>query len=321
MLTRWLGLPVWTRRDHPVMRHELKMMQRGSRASRLGRALIAVVTGGLLLLVGYLIASNLLQNPAGSTPLEGAFNTVYIPLIGLLLFTRIAAFIGTVGAIREAETRSIWDSLRAAEYGAPLTLFTRWAAAIVRVRGGLIVSAIVRGALILGMLWELMGYQGGYLDLLTSGVTPDVGGVGGIPVLACAMAAALLLPLTGALFDGALGLWIGSLARGRTGGGIAQALFVIARVAIAVALLVAAAQFLNGQLIVGDGAAWLLIFAAAAMGDGALLLLHLGSASEIWAAVPFGILLGPALLLFALLQTAAADVIANMAARRAQREG
>src|SRR4051794_9690036 len=64
-------LPAWARRDHPVLRQELgSATAKVSWQRRYGLALGAVVGGGVLLLIGYLIATNLLQRPAGQTPVE-----------------------------------------------------------------------------------------------------------------------------------------------------------------------------------------------------------------------------------------------------------
>ena len=58
----------------------------------------------------------------------------------------------------------------------------------------------------------------------------------------------------------------------------------------------------------------------AAAGDWAFSFLHLGFyASEVWTNVPYGIMIGPALLLFLFMQTAATDVLMSLAIRRAER--
>ena len=59
------------------------------------------------------------------------------------------------------------------------------------------------------MLWELTDYQGRSLDLLISGIVPDLPLVGAILLIALMMTAALLIPLTAVGFDAAVGLLIG----------------------------------------------------------------------------------------------------------------
>ena len=58
-----------------------------------------------------------------------------------------------------------------------------------------------------------------------------------------------------------------------------------------------------------------------AVGDWGLALLHLGRNSEIWATIPYGIFIGLALLVFALIQAAVADRLLLLAVRQAQKKG
>ena len=63
------------------------------------------------------------------------------------------------------------------------------------------------------------------------------------------------------------------------------------------------------------------MFLFAAVGDWGLAFLYLGFYGEIWANVPYGVFLGLALVIFALLQAAFADQVLVFAVRRAQRKG
>ena len=58
-----------------------------------------------------------------------------------------------------------------------------------------------------------------------------------------------------------------------------------------------------------------------AMGDWGLALLYLGRSSEIWAIIPYGILIPAVLMLIALAQAAISDRLLIVAARRAQQTG
>ena len=71
MVRLFIGqLPVWARRDHPVLRHELGETARPPWRVRYGRALGVVLGIGVLVLIGVLIATNLFRRPAGQTTVE-----------------------------------------------------------------------------------------------------------------------------------------------------------------------------------------------------------------------------------------------------------
>ena len=178
---------------------------------------------------------------------------------------------------------------------------------------------IVRILLLAGLLWDLTAFQGRYLDLLISGITPDIGIVAAILLLALTMTAALLLPVTSVGLNAAFGVLLSTAVRQRTYVTLIQVLYLILRIGLALGLLWAANAFLGGELSPTDSGAWLLLLAAAALGDWGLGLLSLSLAGEIWATVPYGILIGAALLGVALLQAAMADALLNWAVRRAQR--
>ncbi len=74
-------LPGWARRDHPVLRHELGTSARARWQVRYARAFGVVLGGGGLLLVGYLIATNLLRRSAGQTAAEVINAVLFYPLL------------------------------------------------------------------------------------------------------------------------------------------------------------------------------------------------------------------------------------------------
>ncbi len=234
----------------------------------------------------------------------------------------IAALTSTSSFVSDEMRRQNWDSLRATEQGAEIAMRARWVSVFYRLRG---VLAVVLGARVLLtglMLWELTAFQGRYLDLLINGIVPDVPLVAAVLLVSFTMTAALLLPLTTIGFDAAAGLLVSALVQQRTYSTLLQAVMIFVRLLLTVGLLVGATQFLQGQMLeLPNAAAWLLMAGYGALGDWGLAFLQLGRSSEIWATVPYGIFLGMALLLFALVQAAAADRLLMLAVRQAQKKG
>ncbi len=88
------------------------------------------------------------------------------------------------------------------------------------------------------------------------------------------------------------------------------------------AFVAGALSFLRGELFSAtDLGAWLLMGGYSALGDWGLGFLNLGRSSEVWATVPYGILICLALLVFALVQAAVADRLLMLAVRLAQKKG
>ncbi len=314
-------LPIWARPEHPVLRYEIGKGVRPRALSRYLRALGSVLLGGLLLLVGYLVATNLLRQPPGQTPTDALNGVLYFPTLALQVILSISAVTMTSGVVGDEQRRQNWDNLRATPAGAELAMRARWVSVFWRMRGLLILVVVLRVVLIGGILWDLTGFQGRYLDLLINGIVPELSLVVAVLLLAFLMTAALLLPITGVGFDGSAGLLIAALFPGRAAGALAQILYILLRVGLTFGLSLLAVRVLEGALVLGDAGAWASVFANGALGDWGLSFLYLGRYGEIWTIVPFGVLMGLALLVFALAQAALADAVLGLAVRRAQRKG
>jgi hypothetical protein len=314
-------LPIWARTTHPVLRYELGKVRPPSQRARFGRALVVVLVALLLGGGGYLIATGLLTHPAGTSLTETVNAIVFWPLLVIQFIARIAALTLTSNAVSDEVRRQNWDNLRATSLGAELALRARWASVFYRLRGILGIILLLRVILIFGILYDLTAFQGRYLDLLINGILPEVPLVAGVLLLSLLMTASLLLPITGVGFDAALGLLLSTLIRQRTYSALVQLLFILVRFAIVAGLLLAVARFMNGEMQLPDSTAWLLVAGFAALGDWGLAFLNLGVYGEIWATVPYGILLGLALLVFAMLQAIVTDQILVFAVRRAERKG
>jgi hypothetical protein len=323
MIQRLTGqLPSWARTEHPVMRYELGKSLPPRRRARFLRALGVVLGGMLLLVVGYLVATHLLQHATGQNITESASAVLFWPLLAVQILTRIASLTLTASAVSDEMRRQNWDNLRATERGAELSMRARWAAVFYRLRGLLAVLVGLRVLLIVGILWDLTAFQGRYLDLLINGITPDVPLVVSVLLLSFLMTAALLLPLTAIGFDASIGLLLSTLIHNRTYNLLSQVLFILVRTAVVIGLLLMATTYIYGtHTDLPDVGAWVLILAFAAMGDWGLAFLWLGFYGEMWATVPYGIFFGLGLLIFALLQAALTDRILIFAIHRAERKG
>lgn len=316
-----IQLPDWAQREHPILRYELNKSVQLTRRAQYLRALWMILLMLALSGAGYLIATNLLTQSAGQNITEALLAVVYWPLLIVQVAARVIAILMTANVVSEEKRRQTWDSLRATEGGTELTMRTRWAAVFYRLRLPLIVIAAVRVLLILGILYDLTAFQGRYLDLLINGIVPDVALPIAAVLLAFFMTSSLLLPLTGIGFDAALGLLLSSIFQQRTYVVLAQILLAGARVVLVGVLVFLATQFVNGDVETTDLSAWALIGAFGAIGDWGLAFLNLGFYGEVWATIPFGIVMGLALLVFSMLQAMAADWLLALAIRRAERSG
>lgn len=315
-------LPEWARPDHPILRYEL------GRSGRLPRRRQYLRTAGFAALIvllywgGYAYATGFFQNPPGQNLTEGAIAVVMWPTLALQVLMQVAALALTVNTVSEQKRRQTWDNLRATEGGVSLAFRTRWATVFYRLRPLLAVVLIIRVLLIVGILIDLTAFQGRYIDLLINGIVPDISPVVGALLLAFLMTASLLLPLTSVGLEAAIGLLVSVTLQQRLYSVMAQVIVIAVRLLLVIGLTVAATQFIRGELTsVNDGGAWLLMGAFAAFGDWGLSFLHLGFYSEIWATIPFGILLGIGLLIFSMAQSALTEWILALAIRRAERTG
>jgi|FLYN01.1.fsa_nt_gi hypothetical protein len=318
-------LPTWARSDHPVLRYELaRIPRRITRRTRFLRAFGVVVLALVLILGGYLAATGLLQHPPGQNLTESAMAIVFWPTLALQVLLRVGAITMTANTVTEEIRRQTWDNLRATESGAALALRARWASVFYRLRPALTIVLLVRVVLIAGILYDLTAFQGRYLDLLVNGVVPESSPAVAALLLAFLMTASLLLPVTGLGFDAAVGLLFSTLVQQRTYSGLLQILLILLRVGLIVALTIGATRLINGELppeVMQNWTGWLLIAAFAALGDWGLAFLHLGFYGEIWATLPYGIFLGLALLIYAIIESGLTDWILALAIRQAERKG
>jgi hypothetical protein len=323
MVRLFIGqLPLWARREHPVLRHQLGAAARPPWRARYLRALGVVAGLGALLLGGVLAATGLFRHAAGESVPEIVNAVFFWPLLALQLALSVAAMTSTSNYVSEEMRRQNWDNLRATEQGAEIAMRARWVSVFYRLRGliGLVLAG--RVVLIALMLWELTSFQGRYLDLLINGITPDVPLIAAVLLVSLTMTASLLLPLTTVGLDAAAGLLVSAVVQVRTYSTLLQGIVIFIRLIVTGLLLLGATLFLDGQLLQNANAgAWVFMAAYGAAGDWGLAFLHLGRSTEIWSLIPYGIFLGLALVIFALAQAALADRVLMLAVRQAQKRG
>ncbi len=316
-----MQLPDWARVSHPLVRYEIGAAQSISRRRRLLQVAGATMLLTLLFSTGYLIATRFLQDVPGQNVTESLSAILFWPTLSLQVLLQIAALALTVNTVSEQKRRQTWDNLRATEGGTRLLLRARWVAVYYRLSPLLALTLLVRAVLIVGILYDLTAFQGRYIDLLVNNITPDVSPLVGVCLLAFVMSASLLLPLTGMGMDAAMGLLVSALVQGRVYSILVQIVLVILRLLLLAMLLIAVTQFTLGTLPLDSAPAWLLMGGFGAMGDWGLSFLHLSFFSEIWATIPFSILLGLALMGFALVQSAFSEWLLAFAIRRAEQIG
>jgi len=317
--------PAWMRPDNPVLRYSLGDYGKEEKPRRRVLRLLAVPVFILLLILsGYLIANALsAENPLDRPLSQMLIEVLFWPTFAVQVLLQLIVMAMTINTIGEEKRRQTWESLKTTSNGAALTLRARWSAVVFYRVGGLLVALIViRLVLIGGILVDLTAFRGEYLNYLTGSITPDVPIAGGVILLALMMTATLLLPFTGVGFDASIGLLVSTLVHQRTYVVLSQITLTAIRVLIVGALLVGVTQYRDGTLTpeATELGIWMLLFGFAVLGDWGLSLLYLGFyGADVWAQVPYGILIGLAMLAFVMFQAALTDGILALAIRRAER--
>ncbi len=326
MIKRLVGeLPVWMRPGHPVLRYTLERRSLPeTRSARYTRFLFLIFSIGVLFLVGLANASNFFEE----NPLDLPFSLLvsellFWPIFILQVGVQLTVLLTTISTIGEERRRRVWDNLRMTSAGTALTLRTSWSATVFfRLRGVFSLLLAVRLVLIGALLFDLTAFQGEYLQNLTGSITPQVSVPVSVLLVALLMTASLLLPITATGFDAAFGLLLSTLVKQRIYIVMTQVLLIAIRIAMLAGLVVFVEQFrLDGAAIgLSDGLIWVLLLSFAAIGDWGLSFLYLGFfGAQIWIDVPYGILLGAAMMGVVLVQAILADGMLAWAIRRAER--
>lgn len=321
MIRRLMGdVPNWARANSPVMRYELQKEQaRVTFGLRLLTAAAQITLIVILLGASTLVATRLFTQPAGVTPTEGLWHILYVPTIGVhLLLSIILLLIGgsTVSAERRRQT---WDHLRVTATGAEQLVRGRLLTVFYRVRVLFALAYAARVAILITTLIEFPAYGGEYLTrlLIPAG---DVPAPLALLMVAAAITAAFLLPLTQAALDVALSLLLTTTTPHYPWSFIGQLTLVTVRMITTIALAVISLQILHGSLPdLPTPLAWLGVLAASVFGDQGLLMMQVSQAAAAWQVLPSGIFMGGAALVLTLIQAAFASMVLTLAVRRAER--
>ncbi|MDZ4771150.1 MAG: hypothetical protein SGJ24_18675 [Chloroflexota bacterium] len=319
-LARLFAVPDYARPGHPAARRDRAGERRPDFAARLLRALAHFVIAVAVLLMGVLVASGFLTQPFGDRPSEAVYNILIVPTLLLSASLSLGAYINGISILSILRGGAAWDMLRTTPGGVRLTLLARHSATLAR--GGRLLIALtgVRVLLIVLLLWDMIANQGRTLELLILGITPTIGVAVAVPLLAAGMAASLLLPVTGALLDTAIGLVVASITRSRFGIILVTAAIVAVRVPLVIFLGLQRLFLLSDVPTLDAGEQWRIVVGASVVDQG-YGLLHLLDGAAIWALVPYGILLGGIMLAIAVGQAWLADRLVLWAADRAQKRG
>ncbi len=311
------SLPAWARPNHTFMRQYLRDVPFSLRRY-LSQQAVAVASFFLIVLISVALLNILQPFTWSSIASELIWQMLFLPALLIQLVLIIRAMNTTIAAVGSEKQQQRWDSLRATEDGIALSFRARWASVYYRLAPYLSLAYLIRLVLIIGILYDLTAFRGGYLDLLVANITPTVSLLVATLLLAAAMAAVILLPFTSVGFEAALGLLFSTWFHDRVYRVIALGIWLILRIGALVFFGVVISQFLSG-IDTPDWLIWLSLVMFALLGGWGLIILQLGFFATIWALLPYSIFLGALLLGAVFLQALLADYCLQWAIRSAQK--
>ncbi|MGJ3238399.1 MAG: hypothetical protein ACFE0Q_06815 [Anaerolineae bacterium] len=318
MLRRlWGDIPAWADPQHnPLLRYEYVRQQTGT-SSAVWRVLGAVLSLSLLILIGYAYSVLGFPNTSQAPYPLMLWRALIVPLIIVQVFTRALATAFAFYIVPAERQRQTWDDRRATLNGASLSIYSWWLALLWRVRNLFIVGLVGRGLLLLGICYEVTRLHGAYLDLLTARAIPAVPFLGGILLLSAFLTGLIVLPLLLTGVDVALALWLSLWVRNRTLLSILQTLIVSGQILLTLGLSALSLQVITQDMPSGIYGT-LIIGTSTLFADGGLMLAQLTQAGELWARLPYGILIGGVMIVWALMQIALIRTILRSAVQIAE---
>lgn len=313
---RFFSLPNWVQSDHPVLRYIIHRYRGQSPLGwRVVRVLLQVVALALLIVMGYQFSTDFGLRPPGTL-----HEILYWPLVFLGVMTGLAAMTLTGNIISTEKARGTWDALRLTSNGAGLVFQMRWLSVFYSLRGPLMVLVVARLVFVTIILVDLARFYGGrYLDLLLSGITPDVSVLMGALLLAATMTAGLLQPLVAAGMDAAIGLLVSVLVRNPRYDILVRAVLGAFRIGFAALAIGVGTQVLAMPTAVAPALGFMALLAQNVVGDQGLRLLNLEENGLLWLDLPYSVLLGLILLVVTVVQAALVVRIIAWTAQLAER--
>ena len=248
---------------------------------------------------------------------------MFWPGVILQILWQVYVIGAALGSFGDPSRRQSWDNLRVTSGGVAMAIRARWSAILFyRMREFLGLIYLIRLLLIVGLLYDLTAFQGEYLSHLLDGANPPLSQAATVGLLACAMVASLLLPLTSVGFDAALGLYLATFLRQRVYLTVVQGAFLGLRLLLIALVIAGGLTYTTTLAGVADWQIWMLLLLFTVAGDWGMSLLYLGFfAAQVWRDVPYSAFLGLTALAIALIQAALADHLLARAIRRAERSG
>lgn len=335
MIERLIGtIPDWMHPKHPVLRYQIRdVPNRRTLSAMLVYIALAVFLIGVMLFMGYAIATAFFSTPLQQDISQRAMNVLYYPTAFLQFLLSLLVLTLTVGVVGEERRHQTWDSLRVTASGVRLFLYAQLVTVFYRLSLFIVIILGIRLVFIGLMLYDITAHKGEYLWLLLANIEPQIPAtLGGIPfaeplgiiLLALFLTAVTLLPITTMFFDTTVGLFIATRIKRRSNGIIAQLLLYLLRAVLMIALIYVGRSILNNDSVLPNGLHdslyWLATLTYAAFGDWGLRLLHLGSAQQIWLAVPYGVMIGAFLLVVVILQILGGQWILQRAVLRSEHD-
>ncbi|MCY4021483.1 MAG: hypothetical protein OXG39_18905 [Chloroflexi bacterium] len=307
-------LPDWAHPDHPILQYELaqRRLVGSRRKSILQLFLLALLLGG----GGYLYASATSIDARAENLADFLWRCLYFPSILVQTATVLAALAFGIGSVEADRSRQTWDSLRVTEFGAGMSLRTRWAALLYRLRAPIIALLLARLVLQFGMIANMTAFGGGYLRVLSSsilGASSDIWIT--LLMVILLMTVQTLLPLTTVGAAGAFGILISVAIKQRIFAIATQFVLSLMIVAAVAGGLIAVTSALGGRLMAPDGLRFFLLLGYSGFADGGMLLANLGSLGMVWKMLPQGAYLSIGLLLILALEACVIDGCLGLAIR------
>jgi hypothetical protein len=307
-------LPSWAKRGNPLLRYELSRFDPElSSKERVFRVGSWVLLLAVLVLGGYIYATNGLQETFDKPYTFDIWRMLFFPLLIVQLIARIAGLSLGINTVREERRRQTWDNLRSTERGADIGLRSRWVSVFYRLRGLLFTVMAGRLILVLAILYELTSMQGGYLDILIAKSVPSISLELGVILLASFMTAFMVMPLAAIGVDVALGLFISTAIKNRAYAGLAQVLALTFHIASTLALFWLTWGFMNSSITLDGTQALGAIGAFSIFGDWGLMLAQFSQTGQIWVDIPNSIFLGFVLLVVSIVQVLISSGLLNLA--------
>ncbi len=296
-MEKWLSLaaplfPPWARLGHPIFRWEIR--RAGLTMRRLGFLLWGMALFAAAAALVALYADGQTLGPVYS-------GAPWLAFLGLQIVARSAAASSTASAVNREVQQGTWETLCTTGLEMRDLLGAKWAAGLWSARWLWAGMLAVRAVLLALLLVDFTRYRGQALTFLADSSRPPIPWVVGLFGIAAGMAASLIQPLVTAGADAAFGIFVSARVRSRA---VAHIIAWLGPTVVWLSVMALSAPTTTPSWnAVKTPAGWLGILAFSIEGDMGLGLLAMGWLMQLYGAVDWGFLIGPAALVWLLCQT------------------